>query len=131
MLLIRFRPEQFPLRGYSKLYARRAGPFPNLKKLGVNAYVLDLFSTYNIGLVFNIEDLTEYQGDFIDNEPSENSVIRIPTVPVMNDKVSASSYFKMFRTRVCFVWDVLKGKGCVLLLEDLSCSVWSCGGFGS
>ncbi|KAK2653307.1 hypothetical protein Ddye_013163 [Dipteronia dyeriana] len=54
---------------------------------GTNAYVLDLPSTYKISHVLNIEDLTEYRGDAIDNEPSEDPVIRIPTAPVTRDEI--------------------------------------------
>ncbi|KAH7571078.1 hypothetical protein JRO89_XS05G0249300 [Xanthoceras sorbifolium] len=78
---------RFPPGSYSKLHARGAGPFPILRKLGANAYVLDLPSTYNISSVFNIEDLTAYRGDAIDNEPTEDLVIRTPTVPLTHDEV--------------------------------------------
>ncbi|KAL5763413.1 hypothetical protein ACOSP7_019677 [Xanthoceras sorbifolium] len=37
--------------------------------------------------VFNIEDLTAYRGDAIDNEPTEDLVIRTPTVPLTHDEV--------------------------------------------
>ncbi|KAL9365035.1 hypothetical protein Peur_042908 [Populus x canadensis] len=59
---IDFVPERFPPGSYNKLHARRAGPFTVLKKLGPNAYVIDLPPTYAISLVFNIEDLTAFNG---------------------------------------------------------------------
>ncbi|KAL5849285.1 hypothetical protein ACOSQ3_007348 [Xanthoceras sorbifolium] len=45
-MMIRLRPERFPSGSYSKLHARQAGPFQVLRKLGPNAYVIDLPSDY-------------------------------------------------------------------------------------
>ncbi|KAH7550373.1 hypothetical protein JRO89_XS13G0180000 [Xanthoceras sorbifolium] len=45
------------------IHARQAGPFQILKKLGHNAYVIDLPYTYTISHVFNVEDLTEFKGE--------------------------------------------------------------------
>ncbi|KAL5768460.1 hypothetical protein ACOSQ2_015243 [Xanthoceras sorbifolium] len=57
-VLIRLRPESFPLGSFIKLHACRVGPFPILKKLGSNAYLVDLPRDYNFNPIFNIEDLT-------------------------------------------------------------------------
>jgi hypothetical protein len=53
-VLIRSCSERFPPGSYNKLHARRARPFKVLKKLGPNAYVIDLPPTYVISTVFNI-----------------------------------------------------------------------------
>nr|TKS13212.1 hypothetical protein D5086_0000055250 [Populus alba] len=42
MMLVRPKPERFPPSSFTKLHARRAGPFQVTKNLGSNAYVIDL-----------------------------------------------------------------------------------------
>ncbi|GAV68724.1 Chromo domain-containing protein, partial [Cephalotus follicularis] len=76
-VMVRVRPERYPKHSFKKLHARALGPFPILRKLGSNAYVLDLPDHMNICHVFNVEDLTLYRGTF---EP-----------PVLHDGVSAGS----------------------------------------
>ena len=60
--MIRIRPERFPSETVKKLQARSAGPFKVLKRIGSNAYVIELPSDYGISLTFNIEDLVAYKG---------------------------------------------------------------------
>ena len=60
-IMIKLRLERFSLETMKKLYARRAGPFKIIKKIGPNAYVLELPSDYGISLTFNIFDLKEYK----------------------------------------------------------------------
>lgn len=62
LVLIRIRPERFPKGAFQKLHHRRAGPFKILQKLGSNAYHVELPSTLHISPVFNVEDLTAYEG---------------------------------------------------------------------
>ena len=59
-VMIRLRPERFPPGTMKKLHARGAGPFKIIKKVGPNAYVLELPSDYGISSTFNIFDLKEY-----------------------------------------------------------------------
>ncbi|PKA64106.1 hypothetical protein AXF42_Ash005118 [Apostasia shenzhenica] len=59
--MIRVRPERFPSGVVKKLQARRAGPFKILKKLGSNAYVVDLPSDFGISTTYNISDLVAYK----------------------------------------------------------------------
>ena len=73
MVLIRLKLERFPPRSFTKLHARRASPFRIAKKLGTNAYVIDLPFDFGISLVFNVEDLSEFKGD-----ESESSTITAP-----------------------------------------------------
>lgn len=62
-ILIRLHSKRFALGSFNKLHARRAGPFPILKKLGSNAYIINPPSTFNISPVLNAEDLTEFCGE--------------------------------------------------------------------
>ena len=55
--MIRIRPEWFPFGTVKKLQVHSAGPFNVLKRMGPNAYVIDLPQDYGISSSFNIEDL--------------------------------------------------------------------------
>ena len=55
--MIWIRLEWFPSRIVKKLQARNASPFKVLKRMGPNAYVIDLPHDYGISSSFNIEDL--------------------------------------------------------------------------
>ena len=61
-VMIRIRPKWFPFRTVKKLQACSAGPFKVLKRIGRNAYVVDLPHDYGISSSFNIEDLVAYKG---------------------------------------------------------------------
>jgi hypothetical protein len=60
--MIRIRPERFPSGIVKKLQARSASPFKVLKRIGSNAYVIELPPDYDINSTFNIEDLIAYKG---------------------------------------------------------------------
>jgi hypothetical protein len=63
LVLICLRAECFPRGTFHKLHHRRAGPsFKILKRLGSNAYQLELPPALSISLIFNVEDLTAYPG---------------------------------------------------------------------
>uniref|UniRef100_A0A7N2LQA1 Uncharacterized protein n=1 Tax=Quercus lobata TaxID=97700 RepID=A0A7N2LQA1_QUELO len=64
-VMIRIRPEWFPSGTVKKLQARSAGPFKVLKRMGPNAYVIDLPHDYGISSFFNIEDLVAYKSPTI------------------------------------------------------------------
>lgn len=96
MVLVHLRPKCFPLRSFTKLHARRTGPFRVTKKFGTNAYVIDLPSYFRISPVFNI-DLTEFKGD-----PSEISalpVLRVPESAVPRDEIAAILDHQFVTTR--------------------------------
>ena len=60
-VMIRLRPERFPPGTVRKLHARGAGPFRVVKRVGSNAYVLELPPELGISSTFNITDLVEYR----------------------------------------------------------------------
>ena len=61
LVMIKLKPERFPPGTMKKLHARGAGPFKIIKKIGSNAYVIDLPPSYGISSIFNISDLKEYK----------------------------------------------------------------------
>ena len=63
-VMVRIRPERIPKTFSKKLYARAKGPYSIIRKLGSNAYLLDLPNDMDISPVFNVEDLLPYQGTF-------------------------------------------------------------------
>ena len=66
-VMVRIRPERIPKTFSKKLYARAMGPYSIIRKMGSNAYLLDLPNDMDINPVFNVEDLLPYRGTF---EPS-------------------------------------------------------------
>ena len=66
-VMVRIRPERIPKTFSKKLYARAMSSYSIIRKLGSNAYLLDLPNDMDISPVFNVEDLLPYQGTF---EPS-------------------------------------------------------------
>ncbi|RVW99465.1 Transposon Ty3-G Gag-Pol polyprotein [Vitis vinifera] len=93
MVLVHLRPKRFPPRSFTKLHARRAGPFKVTKKLGTNAYVIELPSKFDISPIFNIEDLTEFKGDVDENTtirlPEATPFLRVPENTAPRDEIAA------------------------------------------
>jgi len=83
-VMIRLRPERFPPGTVRKLHARGAGPFRVVKRVGSNAYVLELPPELGISSTFNITDLVEYREPaVIPSEPFEpNPIIESDPDPV-------------------------------------------------
>ena len=71
-VMVRLRPERFSPETVKKLHARGVGPFKIIKKIGSNAYVVDLPSDFGISSTFNITDLVAYKKSTrIPSEPFE------------------------------------------------------------
>ncbi|KAK8947266.1 hypothetical protein KSP39_PZI006860 [Platanthera zijinensis] len=60
LVMVRLIPERLPTGTLKKLADRRAGPFRLIKKLGDNAFLLELPPDWGISPVFNVSDLTPY-----------------------------------------------------------------------
>jgi hypothetical protein len=102
MVLVRLRPEHFPLGSFTKLHARRAGHFQVTKKLGSNAYVIDLPTDFGISPIFNIEDLTEFNGDVENITALPVPAITAPRVPEITaprDEIAAILDHQFVTTR--------------------------------
>lgn len=57
MVLVRLKLKCFPPGSFTKLHARRAGPFQVTNKLGSNTYVIDLSSDFGISHVLTLKIL--------------------------------------------------------------------------
>ncbi|PON54883.1 histone H3-K9 methyltransferase, partial [Trema orientale] len=92
-VMVRVAPERFPKHAVKKLHAHFIGPFPVIRKLCANAYMLDLPPNLSISLIFNIADLSPYHGTFEPpvllssvSHPS-TKVPPIPTTDVPHDAI--------------------------------------------
>ena len=54
---------RFPPGKFAKLKPRADGPFKVLKKIGDNAYKIELPASYDVSDTFNVTDLSPYYGD--------------------------------------------------------------------
>ena len=59
-VMVCIRLERIPKTCSKKLYARAMGPYSIIRKMGSNAYLLDLPNDMDISPVFNVEDLLPY-----------------------------------------------------------------------
>ncbi|KAL5761064.1 hypothetical protein ACOSQ2_019902 [Xanthoceras sorbifolium] len=102
-VMVRLRPERFSPRSFTKLHPRRVGPFSVLKKLGSNAYVIDLPREYTFSPIFNVEDLIAFK---CMNEYEQGAAVsspRIPYTPPSSDTVDAILDHQFVSTRQA-VW---------------------------
>jgi hypothetical protein len=78
-VMVRIRSDRFPPGSVKKLHARSIGPHKIVKRLGSNAYVVDIPPTMGISSTFNVEDLVPY------HEPlplSSDSPVSSQTSPI-------------------------------------------------
>ncbi|PKI44976.1 hypothetical protein CRG98_034615 [Punica granatum] len=60
LVWIHLRKERFPQGRFGKLKPRADGPFRILKRVGENAYKVELLGDYGVSATFNVSDLLPY-----------------------------------------------------------------------
>ena len=63
LVLAHLRKERFPRGTYNKLKMKKIVPCRVLKKLGENAYEIELLNEIRISSTFNVLDLYPYKGE--------------------------------------------------------------------
>ena len=63
-VMVRIFPERCPKNNVQKLHVRTIGTNPILRRLGSNAYLIELPSNMSINSIFNMVDLFSYRGTF-------------------------------------------------------------------
>ncbi|GJU59574.1 putative nucleotidyltransferase, ribonuclease H [Tanacetum coccineum] len=63
LVWIHLRKGRFPPGKYAKLKSRADGPFKVLKRIGDNAYKIELPESYEVSNIFNVTDLSPYYQD--------------------------------------------------------------------
>ena len=74
--MVHLRPKIFHPSTYQKLQTKKTGPFRLLKRLGENAYLLELPSNLHFSPIFNVEDLCIYHSHH--NNVSEELDLQLP-----------------------------------------------------
>ncbi|PKI37097.1 hypothetical protein CRG98_042531 [Punica granatum] len=63
LVWIHLRKERFPPGRFGKLKPKADGPFRISKKIGENAYKVELLEDYGVSNTFNLSDLSPYIGE--------------------------------------------------------------------
>ena len=78
-VLVHLRQERFPKGTYHKLKSRKFGPCKVLRKLGSNAYLIELPPELQISPIFNVSDLYPFEG-FVSTPPTIEA--QVPQLPL-------------------------------------------------
>ncbi|GKV21557.1 hypothetical protein SLEP1_g31527 [Rubroshorea leprosula] len=113
MVMVRIRPKRYRRRSNKKLHSRCAEPYKIIKKIISNAYVLDLLDDMGINNIFNIGDLTSYNGH--DDNTSNITSADLPFSPPIKEEIEDVLDHGIVSTREGgYQRFLVKWKGCSL-----------------
>jgi hypothetical protein len=69
LVWVHLRKDRFPPGKFGKLKPRADGPFKVLKRIGENAYKIELPDNYSVSTTFNVADLSPYFGQNNQGDP--------------------------------------------------------------
>ena len=98
LVWLHLRKDHFLAQRLSKLSPRGDGPFKIKKMVGNNAYVLELPDEYGVSPVFNVGDLTPFEGEnFVDSRSNpfqegevDAGACSVDTIPVVEGAITLS-----------------------------------------
>ena len=116
LVWLHLRKDRFPAQRLSKLSPRGDGPFKVKKKVGDNAYVLELPDEYGVSPIFNVGDLTPFEGeDFVDSRSNplqegevDAGAFSVDTIPVVDGAITRSRAKEIQRDFTKFVLSTMK-----------------------
>ena len=98
LVMAYFKRQRFPAGTFGKLSQKKFGPFRILQRLGTNAYLLDLPPSVGTSPVFNIAELSAYEGESADTVDMEALPLPVGT-PLRHDHIDDVMDIRVTQTR--------------------------------
>jgi hypothetical protein len=84
LILTHLRKERFPRGTYNKLNMKKIGPCRVLKKIGENAYEIELPDGIEISPIFNVSDLYPYKDEEAETNDEQSGIQWRKQMPIAN-----------------------------------------------